>query len=114
MNLGNYGEDIAVNYLVNKGYKVIERNFRCKMGEIDIVAGKDHILIFVEVKTRRGTVYGLPCEAVTSEKLEHIRRAAALYSLKNNLTEAQQRIDVIEVLCRGEKAYIRHTENVFC
>ena len=113
MNLGHYGEDIAANYLQNKGYKVIDRNFRCRLGEIDIVAGKGKVLVFVEVKTRRGVNYGLPCESVTMEKLNHIRRAASIYALKNSLMDVQQRIDVIEVLCLGEKAYIKHTENVF-
>ena len=106
------GREVAANYLQNKGYKVIDRNFRCKLGEIDIVAGKDKVLVFVEVKTRRGVAYGLPCEAVTVSKLQHIQRAANVYALKNHLNNVQQRIDVIEVLCEGEKAYIRHTENV--
>ena len=113
MKLGDYGEEVAANSLQNKGYKVIDRNFRCKLGEIDIVAGKDKVLVFVEVKTRRGCSYGLPCEAVTLNKLQHIQRAASVYALKNRLSDVQQRIDVIEVLCEGEKSYIRHMENVY-
>lgn len=112
MSLGKQGEEIAANYLKNKGFRVLERNFRCRLGEIDIVAAKGKCLVFVEVKTRNSLKYGMPCEAVTPQKLAHIAKTAQFYLLKNHIKQAEQRIDVIEILCIGEKAYIRHTENV--
>lgn len=111
MNLGKRGEEIAANYLENKGFKILERNFRCRTGEIDIVAALGRVLVFVEVKTRNNCRYGLPCEAVTPGKVHRIKKAAGFYSLKNHVENAEQRIDVIEILYIGEKAYIRHTEN---
>ncbi|QAT43208.1 YraN family protein [Aminipila luticellarii] len=113
MSLGLQGEEVAANYLQNKGYQVLERNFRCKMGEIDIIACIDRTLVFVEVKTRRSLNYGLPCEAVTKTKKLHIRKVAAFYVMKNKIGNINRRIDVVEILYQGEKAYIRHTENAF-
>lgn len=113
MSLGLQGEEVAANYLENKGYQILERNFRCKMGEIDIIGCIHKTLVFVEVKTRRNLNYGLPCESVTKSKQIHIKRVAAFYVVKNNITNINQRIDVVEILYQGEKAYIRHTENAF-
>ncbi|QHI73158.1 YraN family protein [Aminipila terrae] len=113
MSLGVQGEEVAANYLKNKGYQVLERNFRCRMGEVDIIACIDRTLVFVEVKTRRSLSYGLPCESVTKTKQLHLRRVAAFYVMKNNIGNISRRIDVVEILYRGEKAYIRHTENAF-
>ncbi len=113
MSLGLQGEEVAANYLKNKGYQVLERNFRCKMGEIDIIACIHRTLVFVEVKTRRSLNYGLPCEAVNKTKQVHIKRVAAFYAMKNNVVDITQRIDVVEILYQGQKAYIRHIENAF-
>lgn len=113
MSLGVQGEEIATNYLKNKGYKILERNFRCNLGEIDIVACMERTLVFIEVKTRTSLMYGLPCESVGRSKRIHIRKAAALYAVKNRVININQRIDIIEILYMGEKAYIRHTENAF-
>ncbi len=113
MSLGVQGEEVAANYLKNKGYQVVERNFRCRMGEIDIIASINKTLVFVEVKTRRSLSYGLPCESITKNKQVHIKRVAKFYTVKNNIINVNQRIDVLEVLYRGEKAYIRHIENAF-
>lgn len=113
MSLGVQGEEVAANYLKNKGYLVVERNFRCRMGEIDIIASINKTLVFVEVKTRRSLSYGLPCESITKNKQVHIKRVAKFYTVKNNIINVNQRIDVLEVLYRGEKAYIRHIENAF-
>jgi len=77
--LGTIGENMAADILEKSGYKIICRNYRCRMGEIDIVAEKQGELCFIEVKTRTGSRYGRPCEAVDSRKQEHIRRAAECY-----------------------------------
>jgi putative endonuclease len=113
MSLGSQGEEIAVNYLNGKGYKIVDKNYRCRLGEIDIIAYKDNTLVFVEVKTRQNTSYGLPCESVTKTKQHHIMRTAAFYVLKNDVGDVNQRIDIIEILYREQKAYIRHLENAF-
>ncbi|MDO4544925.1 MAG: YraN family protein [Bacillota bacterium] len=77
--LGQMGETIAAELLKRKGYRIIRRNYRNKAGEIDIIAGKGSAIHFVEVKTRQNHHYGRPCEAVTEEKKQHIRKAAYLY-----------------------------------
>lgn len=77
--LGKIGEDMAAAILERKGYRILQRNYRCRYGEIDIIADHYGGLCFVEVKTRQGFHYGRPCEAVTAEKKKHIRRTARHY-----------------------------------
>lgn len=77
--LGYLGENFAEEILILDGYQILERNFRCKEGEIDIIAEKDDELFFIEVKTRRNQAFGDPCEAVDRRKIQHLRRAARLY-----------------------------------
>lgn len=77
--LGFIGENAAAEMLRIKGYRILRRNYRCRMGEIDIIAAKGARLSFIEVKTRRSYDYGRPCEAVDSRKQDHIRRAASCY-----------------------------------
>jgi len=95
--LGKTGETIASRYLTAKGYRIIEKNFRTHNGEIDLIAVTNDTLVFVEVKTRIGHIFGLPEEAVTKRKFHQIRRVAHLYkSLHPKLPEAL-RIDVISI-----------------
>ena len=78
--IGKIGEDKACDFLTRKGYRIIDRNFSCKQGEIDIVAiSKLNELVFVEVKTRRNLKYGTPCEAVTYNKTKHIVTSSKVY-----------------------------------
>jgi len=97
------GEDGACAYLEVQGYRILKRNYRCYSGEIDIIASKDNVLSFVEVKTRSSTQYGLPREAVTYGKQKKIRRAAenylAMTKQLNNMPPLS--FDVIEVICTG-------------
>lgn len=95
-DLGDFGEDTAVVYLVNCGYEILCRNFCVKGGEIDIVARDNDTIVFIEVKTRSSTKYGYPSEAVDHKKLMNMRHAAEMYILKNP-TESEMRFDVIEV-----------------
>lgn len=113
MKLGTWGEEVAANFLKRKGYEILEKNYRNKIGEIDIIMQKDSTIIFVEVKTRKNLNYGLPCEAITKEKKHHIIRTAICYMKQNHLGFLDMRIDVVEILKREDKAYIRHLENVF-
>jgi putative endonuclease len=97
-NLGQTGEDIAANFLCNNGYKILTRNYRCRIGEIDIIATKDKELVFVEVKTRIGEAYGSPAAAVTGKKQRQISRTAQYYLTENNLFDAPARFDVVSIV----------------
>ncbi|HML36940.1 MAG TPA: YraN family protein [Bacillota bacterium] len=112
MTLGSWGEAAAEKYLKKKGYAILERNFRCRLGEIDIIALDGRSLVFIEVKTRCNQNYGLPCEAVTAAKLQHLKRTAAYYIAAHNAGSWDLRLDVIEILARGSRAYIHHMEGV--
>lgn len=99
-DFGSWGEDIAAKFLRKKGYRIIERNFRCKKGEIDIVASEGDSLVFVEVKTRSTTKFGEPEEAVNPDKMHHLHRTAYIYLRKNKLRpgEITVRFDVVSIV----------------
>ena len=98
ISLGRRGEEAAVDFLRKKGYRIIERNYRSRAGEIDIVAEEGSSLAFVEVKTRRSTHFGLPEEAVSYEKRRHLTRVASGYLTHHHIKEAKCRFDVVSVL----------------
>ena len=113
-SLGAQGEEIAVAFLEGRKFKVLERNFRCKGGEVDIVARDGRTLIFIEVKTRRTLEFGPPQAAVTLFKQRQISKAALTWLAKNRLTEAPARFDVVAVLLRdGAAPFIEHIPNAF-
>lgn len=94
---GIEGENLAVSFLRKKGYKIIERNFHAKGGEIDIIAQDEDALVFVEVKARSTEEYGSPLEAITYRKMKSLIRTAQFYKIKNpNLPEAM-RIDAVAI-----------------
>ena len=102
--LGRTGERLAAEELSRRGYHILEKNFRCSYGEIDLVAEDAQDLIFVEVKTRRGSAYGLPEEAVTLRKQRKIVQVASYYLDLHTCSERSWRIDVVAVqLDRGGK-----------
>lgn len=108
------GENAACRYLEKKGYKIIERNFRKGYGEIDIIAVKDNILVFAEVKTRSSNKYGTPFEAISSFKLKKLIAGAKFYKyiLHPELPD-DLRIDAIGVLVFGtEVLSIEHIKNI--
>lgn len=96
--VGGYGERMAERFLREQGMVVLERNWRCPLGEIDLVARDGDVLVVCEVKTRRGTAYGLPVEAVTRAKLARLRRLAAAWVCARGGSFDQVRIDVVGVL----------------
>ena len=106
---GKCGEDFAAHYLKLHGYKILERNYKNKIGEIDIIATKENYLIFIEVKYRSTLQFGYPREAVTLKKQQKIRNVATFYLMKNGKMDANIRFDVVEV--NGDK--IVHIENAF-
>lgn len=95
---GKIGERFAVSLLLEKGYKILQKNFRSKFGEIDIVAMDGDCLVFVEVKTRWNKNFGLPEEAVTQSKIWKITRTAEFYMLKHPDHVKKQRIEVVSLL----------------
>jgi putative endonuclease len=101
--LGAFGEDVACSYLEEQGYRILERNFSCKVGELDIVAIDGETLSFVEVKCRTGVDYGNPSEAVSYSKQGKIVKAALFFMTKYKLFDYMCRFDVIEVLTDGTK-----------
>ena len=111
---GDWGEEKACVFLQHKGYRILCRKYRCRRGEIDIIARKDSVLAFVEVKTRASTAYGLPCQAVDRKKQHRLRLSAEYYMLCNPWTKKlQPHWDIIEILCLPDGNYIRHLENAF-
>jgi putative endonuclease len=95
--LGRTGERLAADILMDKGYHILERNFRCRHGEIDLVAGDERDLIFVEVKARRGTSYGLPEDALTPHKRRKLLEVASYYLDLHSCSDRSWRIDVVAV-----------------
>jgi len=99
--LGAFGEDVAARHLVARGMTILDRNWRCDIGEIDLVARDRDVLVVCEVKTRRGLAFGTPAEAVTWTKLSRLRRLAARWLAEHPVRPAQVRIDVVEVVVPG-------------
>ena len=95
--LGRTGERMAGEALLRQGYSIVERNFRCRHGEVDLVAEHEGELVFVEVKTRRGTAYGRPEEAVTFRKQQKILEVASFYLDAHDCSQRSWRIDVVAV-----------------
>lgn len=114
INLGRSGEDAACQYLTKLGYQIVERNFRCRMGEIDIIARDDQTLVFVEVKTRASIACGQPFEAVHYFKQRKLIKLAEFY-LKRcfQTTCIACRFDVVSILHSGSGPDIRHLKNAF-
>lgn len=108
---GKIGESIAVKYLTLKGIKIIERNYRTKFGEVDIIGKLKNKILFVEVKSRTSKNYGLACEAVDLNKIKKITSVAKYYLMINNLKDCQVRFDVIEIYF--DKEIINHIEDAF-
>lgn len=102
--LGDFGESVAASYLEAAGMVVLERNYRCAFGEIDLVVRDRSTLVICEVKTRSSTAYGSPIEAVTSRKAHRLRRLAAHWLAEHEMNPSGVRIDVVSVLIPGKGA----------
>ena len=99
--IGKKGELLAQEHLKEMGYKIIDVNYRCQLGEIDIIAYKDSYIVFIEVKTRNSNNYGLPYESVSIIKQEKIRKVALYYLKANNMFQKDCRFDVVSIEKRG-------------
>ncbi|TKB09164.1 YraN family protein [Desulforhopalus sp. IMCC35007] len=112
--LGQNGEADASSYLRKKGYKIITTNYRCKYGEIDIIAKNDEVLVFIEVKTRASKKFGSPAAAVDLRKQIQISKAAHHYLSELGNEEVDARFDVVSVLAEKDKKYkIEHIIDAF-
>ncbi|MBN1140861.1 MAG: YraN family protein [Deltaproteobacteria bacterium] len=112
LSLGKWGEETAAGYLQTHGMKIVERNYRTPIGEIDLIARHGKILVFVEVKTRRSDLFGLPQEAVGARKQRQIIRATQWY-LQNHPTPLQPRFDVVAVTIANGAPVIEHIPGAF-
>lgn len=106
---GNEGEQAACDFLVKRGWTVLDRNVRRGRGEIDIIARRRGVIAFIEVKRRSALGFGTPAEAVNHDKQRRILSAASIYLQENGLSEANIRFDIIEILANK----IRHIEAAF-
>jgi putative endonuclease len=111
--LGKEGERIAEEYLKGKGYKLVERNYRCKGGELDLIVLDRRVVVFVEVKTRTGRGYGSPFEAVEYHKQKRMIRAAQVFLTQKNLHHRDARFDVVGVSWPAGEPLVEHIENAF-
>ena len=113
--IGFYGEDLASSYLKSKGYYILDKNFKNKYGEIDLICRHDGLIIFVEVKSRYNYNYGLPCEAVTYSKQRQIINLCKFYLLTRKLFDYNCRFDVVEIYFnKNNESYIlQHTKDAF-
>lgn len=112
-SFGKRGEDAAALYLTRHGYRIVERNYRLRAAEIDIIAEQGALLLFIEVKTRSSFLYGLAAEAVDKHKQQKIIQAANFYVREQNFAWRPCRFDVIEVYPRGGTCRVHHIENAF-
>jgi len=113
---GYQGEEIASAFLTARGYRILERNFRCKGGEVDIIVRepRDKCLVFVEVKARRNLSYGVPQLAVTPFKQRQISKAALTWIARHNQHDQNARFDVIAILLdSGGRHTVEHIVNAF-
>ncbi|MGH3279255.1 MAG: YraN family protein [Trebonia sp.] len=111
--LGKEGEQAAVSYLEGCGFRILDRNWRCADGEIDIVAAERRTFVVCEVKTRSGTRYGTPLDAVGRDKHRRLRRLAALWLSAHGVRFDQIRIDVLGLLRDGADGFtIEHVRGV--
>ena len=114
-SVGKYGEDLAQIYLKNNGYIIVDINYRCKIGEIDIIAKDKDFLCFIEVKTRYNNFYGAPCEAVNFSKQKTIYRVAQTYICHKKIKDFYFRFDVLEVITNKQNGnyYINLIKDAF-
>lgn len=111
--LGKEGERVAELYLQKKGYKLVERNYRCSGGELDLIVLDRRVVVFVEVKTRTGIGFGSPLEAVEFHKQRRMIRAAQFFLAEKNLQQRDARFDVVGVSWPGREPVVEHIENAF-
>jgi putative endonuclease len=111
--VGRTGEDAAVQYLLQRGYYILERNYRCRFGEIDLVARDGDTLTFIEVKTRRSRTFGPAAAAVTHTKQRHLIKASQMYMVQHGKREDLCRFDVVTIDMDGQESRIELIKDAF-
>ncbi len=106
--IGKSGEEMATQYLIKEKYKILERNFKSKQGEIDIIALDKKEIVFIEVKSRTSKAYGNPNDAVDTKKKKHIYNTAQYYTYTHNLEDEPIRFDVIEIYIMNKVYKLNH------
>ena len=112
-SLGKAGEEFAERYLKRQGYAIVERNYRCPLGEIDLIALDKRAVVFVEVKTRRVDTSGAPLESVNSAKQRRLKRAALHYLSSHHLHGRDVQFDVVGISLRSDPPAVRHVRHAF-
>ena len=111
--LGKEGERLAEQYLKKKGYKIVERNYRCRGAELDLIVLDRRVIVFVEVKTRTGHGFGSPFEAVEFRKQQKMIQAAQYFLNEKKLHQRDARFDVVGISWPGGEPLVEHIENAF-
>jgi len=111
--LGKRGESVAERHLIKKGYRLVERNYRCPAGEVDLIVLDGRVIVFVEVKTRSGDRFGSPFEAVEFRKQRKMARTAQFFLSQNGLHQRDARFDVVGISWPGGKPIVEHIKNAF-
>jgi len=111
--LGKEGERLAEQYLKKKGYKIVERNYRCRGAELDLIVLDRRVIVFVEVKTRTGHGFGSPFEAVEFRKQQKMIQAAQYFLNERKLHQRDARFDVVGISWPGDEPLVEHIENAF-
>ena len=111
--VGRVGEEAAVRFLHEQGYRIVERNYRCRFGEIDLIARDGETLAFIEVKTRRSRAFGPPALAVTIEKQRHLVKASQVYLAQRGKARELCRFDVVTIEMDAHTVRIEIIKNAF-
>ena len=111
--LGKEGEKVAERYLRKKGYRVVERNYRCSAGEVDLIVLDRRVIVFVEVKTRTDHRFGTPLEAVEFRKQQKMIQAAQFFLSQKKLHQRDARFNVVGISWPGDEPLIEHVQNAF-
>lgn len=112
-DFGELGERIAERWLRRQGWRIVQRRFRAGHRDIDLVVERDDLVVFVEVKARRGADFGDPVEAVNWNKQRQLVRSASVWIDRHGRPSASYRFDVVGVLVEGERVRVRHVANAF-
>jgi putative endonuclease len=112
-SLGKDGEELAVKYLKSKGYKILDKNYRCSLGEIDVVVKEKDMIVFVEVKTRKSDEFAEPFESVGVRKQAKLRSLAEFYLQEKDYLDREIRFDVLSITVNDKETNIEHIKDAF-
>jgi putative endonuclease len=111
--IGQRGEEMAVSFLKGLNYQILERNYRCKLGEVDIIARDNDTLVFIEVRTRSSLAFGLPQESINRRKRHQISKVALEFILRKKMKNTPARFDVIAISLEPGKEKVDHIRDAF-